>query len=144
MAATDSDAADRLTAIFRPKSGTVTWRDHLREMAEKGSSGPKANATTSLSTDSASLDALSEKSLEVDSASDISETDKESNGSVEEEASTAEDERLWKSRKILRSHLDSVRAVAFGRSSDLALVTAGDDATVKVWRLNPHNLSAAG
>jgi striatin 1/3/4 len=143
MASTDSDAADRLTAIFRPKSGTVTWRDHLREMAEKGSSGPKANATTSLSTDSTSLDALSEKSVEVDS-SDISENDKESNGSVEEEASTADDERLWKSRKILRSHLDSVRAVAFGRSSDLALVTAGDDATVKVWRLNPHNLSAAG
>ena len=41
-----------------------------------------------------------------------------------------------------RSHLDTVRAVAF-HPTELCLATGGDDCTVKIWRMDVSSLATA-
>lgn len=54
---------------------------------------------------------------------------------VEEEDVKPDDsiERVWSSRRSLKSHLDIVRAVAFGHGPGILFASAGDDCSVKVW-----------
>lgn len=63
---------------------------------------------------------------------------------TEEEASrlaaeAVAESQMWKSKKVLRGHLDSVRAVAFD-SSDIGLYSASDDGTIKYWRIDAASL----
>jgi striatin 1/3/4 len=54
---------------------------------------------------------------------------------VEEEDVKPDDsiERVWTSRRSLKSHLDIVRSVAFGHGPGIVFASAGDDCSVKVW-----------
>ncbi|KZT56509.1 WD40 repeat-like protein [Calocera cornea HHB12733] len=69
-------------------------------------------------------------------------TDGDSVG-VESESADSEAKKVWQARRTLKSHLDAVRTVSW-HSRDCALATAGDDCTIKLWRLdsawltNPH------
>lgn len=57
-------------------------------------------------------------------------------------ADAAADSQLWKSKKVLRSHLDAVRSIEFDTSSSvLSLLSASDDNTIKVWKLDPSIFS---
>lgn len=63
---------------------------------------------------------------------------------TEEEASrlaaeAAAESQMWKSKKVLRGHLDSVRAVVFD-ASDIGLYSASDDGTIKYWRVDSSGL----
>lgn len=65
-------------------------------------------------------------------------------GDTDEEASRIADEaaaesQMWKSKRVLRGHLDSVRAVAFD-TSDLGLYSGSDDGTIKYWRIDAASL----
>ncbi|CBQ68398.1 related to STRIATIN [Sporisorium reilianum SRZ2] len=57
-----------------------------------------------------------------------------------EAADAAADSLLWKSKKVLRSHLDAVRAVAF-LQNEMTLLSASDDNTVKFWNLDVGTLN---
>ncbi|SPO28112.1 related to STRIATIN [Ustilago trichophora] len=59
---------------------------------------------------------------------------------AKEAADAAADSLLWKSKKVLRSHLDAVRAVAF-LQNEMALLSASDDNTIKFWNLDAGTLN---
>ena len=107
---------ERLTAIFRPESKTA-WRAKLKAAGEAASSS--ASESSEIEADLANLE-LSER---------------------EERLEESGDRSTWKARKVLRSHLDAVRSVAFARTTELLLASGGDDATVKLWRLPSHSLA---
>lgn len=44
--------------------------------------------------------------------------------------------QMWKSKRVLRSHLDAVRAVVFDHH-ELSLYSGSDDNTIKFWKLDP-------
>ncbi|KAI9336427.1 Striatin family-domain-containing protein [Zopfochytrium polystomum] len=46
-----------------------------------------------------------------------------------------DDQVIWRPKASLRSHLDSVRSVAFLPSNDLALVSGSEDGTAKLWNI---------
>ena len=49
-------------------------------------------------------------------------------------------DRIWTSRRILKSHLDIVRAVTFAHGPGIMLATGGEDNTVKVWSVDPSTV----
>ncbi|KAL9931309.1 hypothetical protein V8E36_009819 [Tilletia maclaganii] len=53
------------------------------------------------------------------------------------------DTQPWKAKRVLRGHLDSIRAVAFD-TIDASVMSAGDDCTIKYWRLDPATLQSGG
>lgn len=59
---------------------------------------------------------------------------------AKEAADAAADSLLWKSKKVLRSHLDAVRAVAF-LQNEMTLLSASDDNTIKFWNLDAGTLN---
>ncbi|PWZ03691.1 WD40 repeat-like protein, partial [Testicularia cyperi] len=65
----------------------------------------------------------------------------EDEDAAKEAADAAADSLLWKSKRVLRSHLDAVRAVAFTQN-ELCLLSASDDNTVKFWNLDLHALNS--
>ncbi|KAI0822615.1 WD40 repeat-like protein [Trametes gibbosa] len=52
-----------------------------------------------------------------------------------------ESTKVWKAKRTLRNHLDAVRAIAF-HPTELCIASAGDDSTVKVWRVDIASLTA--
>ncbi|KZO99513.1 WD40 repeat-like protein [Calocera viscosa TUFC12733] len=67
-------------------------------------------------------------------------TDGDSVG-VESESADGEGKRVWQARRTLKSHLDAVRAISW-HPRDCALATAGDDCTIKLWRLDSSSLTS--
>ena len=59
---------------------------------------------------------------------------------AKEAADAAADSLLWKSKKVLRSHLDAVRAIAF-LQNEMTLLSASDDNTIKFWNLDVGSLN---
>ncbi|WWC61639.1 uncharacterized protein I303_104223 [Kwoniella dejecticola CBS 10117] len=123
---TDDHGKQILTAIYRPDSKTA-WREELRnanEMAEKAKEDRKApSSSSSSSTDEEQLSSLT---LNVDDDDAASKTEEvAANGLVEE--------KVWTTRRSLKSHLDIVRAIAFAHGPGVVLATGGDDCTVKIW-----------
>ena len=55
-------------------------------------------------------------------------------------ADAAADSLLWKSKKVLRSHLDAVRAISF-LQNEMTLLSASDDNTIKFWNLDAGTLN---
>ncbi|RDX42686.1 WD40 repeat-like protein [Lentinus brumalis] len=50
--------------------------------------------------------------------------------------------KVWKAKRTLRNHLDAVRALAF-HPSELCLASAGDDSTVKIWRVDVASVASS-
>lgn len=108
-----------LTAIYRPES-KAAWREELRaanEQAEEAKRTRSASVSSSESGQPSDEEQLQSLTLNVEE--------------VEERGE--EVEKTWTSRKVLKSHLDVVRAVAFAQGPGVMLASAGDDCTVKVW-----------
>ena len=170
-AESDSDQSQLLTAIYRPES-RAAWRDQLRvakEQADKArdrsSSVSSASTSTSSSastddtpassvgivSDEEQLQSISLTSAELDDSDRKDSPTADKAGAEEKEK---EKEKAWTSRKVLKSHLDIVRSVAFagttngaaaagasgaaggktgGNAGNLVFFREGDDSTVKVW-----------
>ncbi|TFK54848.1 WD40 repeat-like protein [Heliocybe sulcata] len=133
----DGDEPRQLTAIFRPDDD---WKEKLRlhhEAAEQmrlerersGASGMSAVGIASWQrgTREEEEDGKEEEDVEDDESSVIGE---------------GEGGKVWKTKRTLRNHLDTVRAVAF-HPSELCLVTGGDDCTIKIWRMDVNNLTTS-
>jgi striatin 1/3/4 len=131
-----------LTAIYRPDS-KAAWREELRaanEQAEKvGVHGlhEALFATFSRRKNRVCTDpfqAKAERSAKTDEQSDEEQL-ASLTFNVDEEDVKPDDsiERVWTSRRSLKSHLDIVRAVAFGHGPGIVFASAGDDCSVKVW-----------
>ncbi|TBU50127.1 WD40 repeat-like protein [Dichomitus squalens] len=56
--------------------------------------------------------------------------------------SEGENTKSWKAKRTLRNHLDAVRALAF-HPTELCLASAGDDSTVKIWRVDVASLASS-
>nr|XP_019007091.1 uncharacterized protein I203_00687 [Kwoniella mangroviensis CBS 8507]OCF70552.1 hypothetical protein I203_00687 [Kwoniella mangroviensis CBS 8507] len=110
-----------LTAIYRPDS-KAAWREELRnanEMAEKAKEDRKP-----LTSSSSDEDQLSSLTLNVEEDESKPTDDSLNNGP---------EDKVWTTRRSLKSHLDIVRAIAFAHGPGVVLATGGDDCTVKVW-----------
>lgn len=61
---------------------------------------------------------------------------------TEEEEIKADDsvDKIWVSKRSLKSHLDIVRAIAFAHGPGIMLATGGDDCTVKVWSVDSASI----
>lgn len=124
---TPRDESDRLTAIFRPES-KAAWRAKLNQAGMPADVSAKDPAS-----------ALLEDGLPSDN--ELASLELPATQPKENRKEDGSDRPIWKPKKVLRSHLDAVRSVAFARSQDLVLASAGDDCTVKLWRLSPHALN---
>ncbi|GAA5873162.1 hypothetical protein JCM1840_005588 [Sporobolomyces johnsonii] len=137
------EAKQAVTAIYRPSgSGSDEWRAKLEAAGRRAYPGFSVSSSSSSS-------AVGDRELEALSAWDLEEPDEEDEDEGEgggkkdkrkkrkQPSETGlvvglkEDER-WKSTRVLRSHLEAVRAVCAGEGGEV--VTAADDCTVKVWR----------
>ncbi|GJJ12461.1 hypothetical protein Clacol_006703 [Clathrus columnatus] len=127
-----------LTAIFRPDE---TWRDQLRRAGQ---------ASVKVSED-ANLDQIHSKivsgaaswdSRSQDEEDDVREDDEDAETEDVSLADENEGSKVWRVKRMLRNHLEAVRAVAF-HSQEMCLATGGDDCTVKIWRLDPQLLNSS-
>lgn len=61
---------------------------------------------------------------------------------TEEEEVKADDsvDKVWVSKRSLKSHLDIARAIAFAHGPGIMLATGGDDYTVKVWSVDSASI----
>ncbi|PIL23750.1 hypothetical protein GSI_13500 [Ganoderma sinense ZZ0214-1] len=71
---------------------------------------------------------------------------KDEDGEVDDDdasvMSDGESTKVWKAKRTLRNHLDAVRALAF-HPSEFCLASAGDDNTVKIWRVDVASLASS-
>jgi striatin 1/3/4 len=105
----------QLTAIYKPES-KAAWREELRAANEAASKVPWPPGKTSDEEQLAGLTLIDED--------------------IKAEEAAADGDRVWTTRRALKSHLDIVRGVALAHGPDLILATGGDDCTVKVWALD--------
>ncbi|BEJ11989.1 hypothetical protein CspHIS471_0204490 [Cutaneotrichosporon sp. HIS471] len=110
----------QLTAIYKPES-KAAWREELRAANEAASKVPWPPRKTSDEEQLAGLTLIDE---------DI-------------KAEEADGDRVWTTRRALKSHLDIVRGVALAHGPDLILATGGDDCTVKVWALDAPSVMSS-
>lgn len=151
-AAEQEDQAQLLTAIYRPES-KAAWRDQLRHATEQAEKARDRSSSLSSNSDASTVVADEEQlhAISLNSA-EIEDGAKGDSAQVQ-----ATDDKAWSSRKVLKSHLDIVRSVAFagtssgagahtaagaagaawgktgGYAGNVVLVSGGDDCTVKVW-----------
>ncbi|KAI6043016.1 WD40-repeat-containing domain protein [Pisolithus marmoratus] len=118
--AEDGQQPKQLTAIFRPDGD---WREKLRSSYEEHMRRWRDS--------------------EEDEAEEVGDEDDEAEGvHVGVEDGESEGTKLWKPKRTLRSHLDTVRALAF-HPTELCLATGGDDCVVKIWRTDVTGLTSS-
>lgn len=127
-----------LTAIYRPES-KAAWREELRAANEKAERvraaiPPFTTAYTQLR--SAQNKSGSEQSDEEQLANIGFSTDDDE---VKAEGSEIAD-KVWTTRRNLKSHLDIVRSVGFAHGPGGLIASGGDDNTVKVWAVEYQNI----
>ncbi|GJN94572.1 hypothetical protein Rhopal_007655-T1 [Rhodotorula paludigena] len=146
----DADGDEEVpTAIFRPEAGDAeAWRTKLREAGRRAYPGfaGKAGVAASATGGDAELHAL-ERDLEGSDEGDGEDEGeagaksgrrrREKQGS--EETVGLKDGERFVPHKVLKSHLDAVRAVvclgpAGGGLADAQFASASDDLTIKIWR----------
>ncbi|RSH80896.1 uncharacterized protein EHS24_008324 [Apiotrichum porosum] len=118
-AAQDLDGAaprQPLTAVYRPES-KAAWREELRAAHEAAVNVPWP--PRGAGGDEEQLAGLT-----------LVEDD------MKQEEADGSSDRVWTTRRTLKSHLDIVRGVAVSSAPELMLASAGDDCTVKVWALD--------
>ncbi|KAH8928180.1 WD40 repeat-like protein [Atractiella rhizophila] len=116
----ESQVGNRVTAIFRPGS-SEEWKERLRKAGEGMG--------------------MAVKSEKLKKKDEIGERGGEEKWEDEKEETNGTGHKVWRARKTLRSHLDSVRCIAFDWQ-DLSIASGGDDCTVKFWRLSSQSLGA--
>lgn len=104
----------QLTAIYKPES-KAAWREELRAANEAASKVPWPPRKASGDEEQLAGLTLIDEDIK---------------------AEEADGDRVWTTRRALKSHLDVVRGVALAHGPDLVLATGGDDCTVKVWALD--------
>lgn len=117
-----SEETQLLTAIYRPES-KAAWKEELRaanEKAEKARLRSRASSVSSEKSQQSDEEQLQSLTLNLEEET----VEKNEDNQVEKQ---------WTSRRVLKSHLDVVRAVAFAQGPGVMLASAGDDCTVKVW-----------
>lgn len=112
---------DVLTAIYRP-GDKASWREQLQQANDAANKVPWPPRRTSDEEQLAGLTLVEEEEGKVD----------EPDG-----------DRIWATRRVLKSHLDIVRGVAVAQGPDLTLATGGDDCTVKVWVLDTPSVMSS-
>ncbi|WVQ77197.1 hypothetical protein IAR50_006880 [Cryptococcus sp. DSM 104548] len=112
------DQKQLLTAIYRPESKTA-WREELRAANEEAEKAKQERKKPE-----AEEDQLANLTLETDE-------DVKPDESVD---------KVWVTKRSLKSHLDIVRAVDFAHGPGIILATGGDDCTVKVWAVDPASI----
>ncbi|WOO85636.1 Striatin-3 [Vanrija pseudolonga] len=111
-----------LTAIYKPAS-KAAWREELRAANEAASKVPWPPRRSSDEESLANITLIEEE--------------------VKAEEAEGNSDRIWTTRRALKSHLDIVRSVALANGPDLALATVGDDCTVKVWSLDAPSIMSS-
>lgn len=150
------DEQDRLTAVFRPgeegRPDAEEWarlkeaglREREKREREKKDAHGQLAATSenvnALIEASAGREVRKPKSDEDELASLTMTSVEQDDEGVKLAAESANEGQMWKSKRVLRSHLDAVRAVAFD-TAGLCLYSASDDNTIKFWRLDPSTFS---
>ncbi|VDB86970.1 unnamed protein product [Peniophora sp. CBMAI 1063] len=111
------------TAIFRPDN-RGEWKERLRAAHEA---------------DQARLAAAASYGEEQGQGQEEEAEAEDDNDSL---MGDGEGEKIWKTKRTLRNHLDAVRALAF-HPSELCLASGGDDCTVKIWRMDVAGLASS-
>lgn len=111
----------QLTAIYKPES-KAAWREELRAANEAANKVPWPPRKTSGDEEQLAGLTLIDEDIK---------------------AEEADGDRVWTTRRALKSHLDIVRGVALARGPDLVLATGGDDCTVKVWALDAPSVMSS-
>ncbi|SPO35650.1 related to STRIATIN [Pseudozyma flocculosa] len=156
------DDGEQVTAIFKPggrdweklKEAGLRGRERREEERKRQQQSDdsaivsEAQAQLALTTERVNQ-LMSRSGRNVGATADKHEEDELANLSFNPEdeeaakaaaADAAADSQMWKSKKVLRSHLDAVRAVAFDQSN-LSLISASDDNTIKFWKLDPQSIN---
>lgn len=152
------DDQEQVTAIYKPggrdwqKLKEASLQSRERREAERqsqivGEASIISEAQQQLAITSEKVNQLMNRSgrapgperKDEDNLANISLTD-EDEEAVKEAADAAADSQLWKSKKVLCSHLDAVRAVAF-LQNEMTLLSASDDNTIKFWNLDAGTLN---
>lgn len=154
----EMDDQEQVTAIFKPggrdweklKEAGLKYRE--RRVAERESQKAEeasviSEAQQQLAITSDKVNQLMNRSGRVPGNERKEEDDlanlslaPEDEEAAKEAADAAADSLLWKSKKVLRSHLDAVRAVAF-LQNEMTLLSASDDNTIKFWNLDAGALN---
>ncbi|MCO5613920.1 hypothetical protein L7F22_068200 [Adiantum nelumboides] len=138
----DEDEREPVTAIYRPSDGSSgEGQNDWAKLKEVGRIEREKRDRERLGGMKGTIKAGTNKADE-DELANL--TFGHPSDGTEEEASrlaaeAAAESQMWKSKKVLRGHLDSVRAVAFD-SSDIGLYSASDDGTIKYWRVDASTL----
>ncbi|TKY89921.1 hypothetical protein EX895_001218 [Sporisorium graminicola] len=156
----EPDEQEQVTAIFKP--GGRDWQQ-LKEAGIKGRERRDSERQGQTTSEEASLISEAQQQLAITSekvnqlmnrsggrAPGSERKDEEDLANIslateddeaaKEAADAAADNLLWKSKKVLRSHLDAVRAVAF-LPNEMTLLSASDDNTIKFWNLDVGTLN---
>lgn len=126
-----------LTAVYRPDS-KKGWRAELRAANEQAEKAHQARKRASSSATSSSENSDEGTTMEEQLQNLTLNVEDEGISSERNEESSIE--KTWTSRRVLKSHLDVVRAVAFAQGPGIMLASAGDDCTVKVWYMDAGSI----
>ncbi|KAI0637251.1 WD40 repeat-like protein [Trametes polyzona] len=109
------------------------WKERFRQ-SQEGSEQTRHQLNNSIS----GAGAWERRGREEEEGKEEEEEEEEEDSSVMGEG---ESTKVWKAKRTLRNHLDAVRAIAF-HPTELCLASAGDDSTVKVWRVDLASVTA--
>lgn len=142
------------SAILRQTETETSDWDKLEEAdyMHRETGREKDEASSHLEDDRAQLQATSDRVQQLMRQSSSRKDDDELanltlSSDTDEGASRIADEaaaesQMWKSKRVLRGHLDSVRSVAFD-SANLSLYSASDDNTIKFWRIDENAIKSS-
>ncbi|OSD02797.1 WD40 repeat-like protein [Trametes coccinea BRFM310] len=111
----------------------VDWKERFR-LSQEASEQTRHQLNNNIS----GADAWERRTREEDDGKAEEEEEEEDDSSV---MSEGESTKVWKAKRTLRNHLDAVRAIAF-HPTELCLASAGDDNTVKIWRVDLATLTS--